>query len=101
MTNEQIIEELGFTNADQEMKDRVVENVRTIVELRAIGIISELMTDEQAKTFAELQQQGDDSAIWDWLKSDIVGVDVSEVYEAALNDYIEQRKAADSQPSVG
>ncbi|HRN97399.1 MAG TPA: hypothetical protein PLZ58_03085 [Candidatus Saccharibacteria bacterium] len=100
MTNEQIIEELGFTNADQEMKDRVVENVRTIVELRAVGIIGELMTEEQEKTFAELQDRGDDQAIWDWLKSDIAGVDVSEIYEAALRDYIEQRKADEFQITI-
>lgn len=100
MTNEQIIEELGFTNADQEMKDRVVENVRTIVELRAVGIIGELMTEEQEKTFAELQDRGDDQAIWNWLKSDIAGVDVSEIYEAALRDYIEQRKADEFQITI-
>lgn len=100
MTNEQILEELGFADADQEMKDRVVENARTIVELRVIGVITELMTDEQEAQFNELQAKGDNQAIWDWLKNDITGVDVSEVYEATLKDYIEQRKADAYNPTI-
>lgn len=100
MTNEQILEELGFADADQEMKDRVVENARTIVELRVIGVITELMTDEQEAQFSELQAKGDNQAIWEWLKNDVTGVDVSEVYEATLKDYIEQRKADSYNPTI-
>jgi len=99
MTDEQIIEDLRFTSADQTIKDRVVENVRTIVELRVIGIITDMMTDEQEATFNQLQEQGDNAAVWEWLKNDIVGVDVSEVYEATLKDYLEYRKANEFDPT--
>ncbi len=93
MTNDEILHELGFINIDEAAKDEIVENVRTTVELRVIGIITELMTDVQKATFSNLQQQGNDQVIWDWLRTEIVGVDVSEVYEATLKDYIEQRQA--------
>lgn len=92
MSNEEILNELGLSNAPQDMKDRTVENIRTIVELRVMGVVTELMTDEQEAKFDELQAQGDSQAVWDWLRSEVVGVDVSEVYEATLKDYLEEKK---------
>lgn len=90
MTDEQIIDALGFQKGDDAMKQQVVESVRSIVEMRVVGLISEQMTDEQLKTFEALQSKGDNQAIWHWLRNEVVGVDVSEVYEATLKDYIDQ-----------
>jgi|GEM_PF-1437356 len=92
MSNEEILQELGFGRADQAMKDRVIENVRTLVELRVIGIVSELMTDDQEAEFETLQAQGDSNAVWEWLRTQVAGVDIHDVYEAALRDYIDERK---------
>lgn len=92
MSNEEILQELGFEGADQAMKDRVIENVRTSVELRVIGIVSELITDDQEAEFEALQARGDSNAVWEWLRTQVVGVDVHDVYEAALRDYIDERK---------
>lgn len=92
MTDEQIIAELGFTNGSSDMKARVIENVRTLVELRVIGVITESLSDEQKATFDHLQQGSDNQAVWNWLRDEVVGTDVSQLYEATLADYIEQRK---------
>lgn len=92
MSNEEILNELGLSKASDEIKERVIENVRTIVELRTLGVISELIPDDQEAKLTELQAQSDSQAIWDWLKTEVVGADVSEVYEATLKDYLEERK---------
>jgi hypothetical protein len=97
MTDEQIISALGFDEADDEMKARVVENARTIVELRVINVVSNLITGEQEPRFQELIAAGDNAAVWAWLREEVAGVDVSEIYAATLGDYIEeylQRQAA-------
>lgn len=97
MTDEQIISALGFDEADEEMKARVVENARTIVELRVINVVSDLITDEQKPHFEALLSAGDTAAVWTWLREEVVGVDVSEVYAATLSDYIDdylKRQAA-------
>jgi hypothetical protein len=90
MTDEQILSAIGYDTADEAMKQAVIENIRTIVELRVVGVVSEQMSDEQLAAFTSLQESGDNQAIWQWLRSDVVGVDVSEVYEAILKDYIDQ-----------
>lgn len=92
MTNEQIITELGFDGASDEVKQRMIDNTREIVEMRVTSILGELMTDEQSDEFQRLVDAGDDQAVWNWLRDTIVGVDVSEVYESALQDYLDDFK---------
>lgn len=97
MTDEQIISALGFDEADEEMKARVVENARTIVELRVINVVSDLIAEEQKPQFEQLISAGDTAAVWAWLREEVVGADVSQVYEATLKDYIDdylKRQAA-------
>ena len=93
MTDEQIIEALDIADGSDELKKQVVGNTRDIVELRVIAILSELMTEEQSDEFQALVDTGDNQAVWDWLRTEVAGADVREVYEAALLDYIEEFKA--------
>lgn len=93
MTDEQIIEALGIGAASEEVQRSTVEGIRHVVELRVIGTVTNLMNDEQAAQFAELQAAGDNSAVWDWLRNDLVGVDMKEVYEAILKDYLDEKIA--------
>lgn len=93
MTDEQIIEALGIGAASEEVQRTTVEGIRHVVELRVIGTVTNLMNDEQAAQFAELQAAGDDGAVWDWLRNDLVGVDMKEVYEAILKDYLDEKIA--------
>lgn len=92
MTNDQILAELGFAESDEATKEQIIENVRTIVELRVVTIVTDTMTDEQLDQFNTLKAAGDDAAVWDWLKTSVVGVDVSEIYEEILAKYIEEKK---------
>lgn len=100
MTNEEIITALGFDTATEEMKERVVENTRTIVELRVIGVVSELINDDQKDAFDAIRNSGDNQAMWDWLRDEVVGADVREVYEATLQDYIDDYKRKEFLPEA-
>lgn len=92
MTDEQIIEALDIKDASAEVQQQMVGNTRHVVELRVIGVVTSLMNDQQSDEFQQLVEQGDDQRVWDWLRNDVVGVDVGEVYDAALQDYLEEFK---------
>lgn len=93
MTDEQIITALDIEDGTDEVKQHIVEATRHIVEARVIGIVTELMAEDQLADFEQLVAAGDDAAVWNWLRTNVVGADVSEVYEAALVDYIEEFRA--------
>lgn len=92
MTDEQILEAVGFGDDTNEVRRaEVVTSIRTTVELRLIGIIGELIGDERQDEFDAVQKAGDPQAVWEWLRSNVTdGVDVSELYAAALQDYIDE-----------
>ncbi len=97
MTDEQIITALDIADGTDELKQQIVENTRSVVEMRVIGILGEMMSEEQLDEFQQIEAAGDDAAVWDWLRTKVVGVDVSEVYEAALQDYIDEFTARQHQ----
>lgn len=92
MNDQELIDALGFTNANSEMQTRVVENVRTIVELRVVGVLSEMMTSQQLQEFEQLKQQNP-KVVWDWLEESVAGVNVRELYKATLEDYLAERQS--------
>ncbi len=92
MTDEEIIAAIGFENVSDEAKTQTVDSIRRTIEMRVIGIVGELITDEQEAKLDDLIAAGDNQAVWEWLRNDVVGVDTREVYESALLDYIANYK---------
>lgn len=92
MTDEQIITYLGFETASDEYKEFIVDSIRAVVEIRSSSIVEEAMDESQKKEFERLRQQGDDQVIWDWLRENVLGVDMREVYETSLQSYLEESK---------
>lgn len=90
MTDEQIIEALRATTAPEAMQQMMVANARKVVGLRAATAIEEMLSPDQQAIYERLQSEGNEQAIWDWLRTDVVGVDVSAVYEATLKTYLEE-----------
>jgi hypothetical protein len=89
MTDDEILERLGLTDvSDTGVRREAIDNVRTIIELRVIGLVSDMIDDDNRAEFERLRESDDTGAVWNWLQSDVLGVDVSEVYEAALRDYL-------------
>ena len=94
MTDEQIIEKIGFTNAADAIKERAINAIRGVVQLRVIGVVDASMDEEKSKAFESVQTDGDPQIVWDWLRENIAGVDMSEIYDAILADYLEEYLAA-------
>jgi hypothetical protein len=92
MTDEEIIAAIGFEAATDDVQKRAVDSIRRTVELQIIGMLGDMITDEQEPKFNELMASGDNQAIWDWLKTDVVGVDTRELYEATLQEYLRKYK---------
>jgi hypothetical protein len=90
MTDEQIITAIGFDDASDELKKQVLESIRLAVDIRVGAIVGEYLTPEQSEEFDRLQQAGDDETIWKWLREEVMGVDMREVYEATLQSYLEE-----------
>lgn len=90
MTDEQIIEALHIASAPAELQKMMVANTRKTVGLRTAGLIEGMLSAEQQAAYEQLQAAGNDQAVWDWLRSDVVGADVSEVYEATMRTYIDE-----------
>jgi hypothetical protein len=100
MTDEQIIEALGFEEAAEDIKKRAVDSVRSVVEIRSGAVVEEYLDDEQGAELERLKQAGDDEAVWSWLRG-ILGADMSEVYEATLISYLEEIKQRNQSPAAG
>lgn len=96
MTDEQIITELEFDTANDEVKRSLVDNVRATVDIRVGAVVSELLTDEQQAEFERLQAAGDTQAVWEWLRASVVGVDMREIYESTLLTYLDEVKEQQS-----
>ena len=100
MTDDEILTKLGFDGADPGIRKEAIDNVRTVVELRVIGLVSDVIDDkEQQAEFERLRESDDTAAVWNWLRDEVVGIDVSEVYEATLQDYLAEQDANKFEPS--
>ncbi len=91
MTDEQIIEKLGLTNVDDASREALVGQVRAVTEMRLMGLVTELLNDEQLQKFDTLREAGNSEAIWDWLNAELTNID--ELREGVLNDYLTERAA--------
>lgn len=92
MTDEQIIQEVGFEQASDQIKQSAVDAIRATVDIRVGALIGELLTDEQADRLEELHQLEDKSQYWDFLRTEVAQTDMREVYEATLQSYLEEVK---------
>lgn len=92
MTDEEIIAAIGFEKASAETQSKMVDSIRRTVEMRVIGILGELITDEQEAKMGELIDAGDNHAVWEWLKHEVVGADTSQIYDTTLQEYIDNYK---------
>ena len=54
MTDEQIIAELDLSEGVPDLQQRIVGNVRHVVEQRVIGLVTEMIQGEQEQEFERL-----------------------------------------------
>jgi len=90
MTDEQVIDALGFSVASEEIQKRVLDSARETVEMRLMSLVSEMMNNEQASEFHRRTESGDNQSGWDYLSSDVINGSMHELYEATMSDYISE-----------
>lgn len=91
MTDDQIIEKLGLTDVDDESREILVAQVNSVVEMRLMGLVESLLSDEQAEQLKQLIATGDNQAVWQWLNTELTNID--ELRQGVLADYLEERTA--------
>lgn len=91
MTDDQIIEKLGLTDVDDESREVLVAQVNSVVEMRLMGLVESLLSDEQTEQLQQLIAAGDNQAVWQWLNSELTNID--ELRQGVLADYLEERVA--------
>lgn len=87
MTNKEILQKLGLESMPAEVQQQTLDQVTQIVERRVMGLVDEMMTDDQRKEFEERTKQ-DPESVMQWLSSELA--DVAKIYTAALEDYLEE-----------
>ena len=88
MNEKEILQKLGLENADPALQDRALQSFTNIVDKRTMGIVSELMTQEQRREFeanADSMSQEEGKA---WLRKNVA--DVDEIYSKVEQDYLEE-----------
>ena len=88
MSDQEIIAKLGIGNLPKEVQEQTLQNISSVVELRVMGLLDEIMTDEQRATFEQKSKEAPES-VWKWISSEFA--DVDSMYEAALADYLEEK----------
>lgn len=88
MSDEQIIEKLDIKNLPKEVQDETLASINRAVELRVMGLVDDLMSDEQ-RAELRLKTADDPKSIWKWLSKEVT--DVDKMYDAALVDYLDEK----------
>lgn len=92
MSDEEVITALGFQDTAQAFKQDILDAAHTTVELRTMGLLDELMNEEQANEFHRIKEEQGNNPAWDYL-NDMLEADVNDLYQATMRDYVEQHKS--------
>ncbi len=91
MNDKQILQDLGLGEASEEMQTQALESVNTVVELRTLGLLEDLMTKEQADEFAKRSESESKDEVMKWISKEVVNAE--ELYESVLKDYLKEKKS--------
>lgn len=89
MTDQQIVEKIGLADADEALKTATVQRVRAIVETRVMAMLADLLDEDKVDQLNNMEQAGVPAEeMFAWIGAQ--SVNVNELYEAALDDYINE-----------
>lgn len=87
MTNDEILTALGVSGATDENKAALLENINTVVEMRAVGALSDVMTDEDVSHLESMEKGGaSKKEMLDWLSANVANAE--EMIVALTRDYV-------------
>jgi hypothetical protein len=88
MNDKEILQQLGLETADPALQDRALQNFYNIVEKRVMGLLQEMMTDEQRKEFEAKSDTLSREEGVKWLSDNVSNVE--ELYDNVARDYIDE-----------
>jgi len=93
MTNDEILERLHLGGATEEQKQETLKLIVETVDMRVMGVLSQVLPDDTVKGLTDMEQQGTSrEEMFRWLVED-KGVNTGEIYDAALSDYVDEMVA--------
>lgn len=88
MNDKEILQQLGLETANPALQDRALQNFYNIVEKRVMGILQDMMSDEQRKEFDSKADSLSREDGMKWLSDNVT--DVEELENAVMVDYIKE-----------
>lgn len=88
MNNTEIIKKLHLQQLSPEAQALVLAKVNESVEMRLAGTLQDLLNQDQLAAFERLEKTSPET-VWNWLLQQEIN-NLSELYEAALSDYIDE-----------
>lgn len=87
MTDQEIIEALGLSQSSEESQQSMLTRIDTVVELRMLNIMGELVTPEVMDQLEKMEQEGASKRqMLDWLSENVA--DADQMREALTRDYV-------------
>lgn len=93
MTNQDILTALNLTDAPEVTQQAALDQVHAIVDLRLLGAVQEVLTEQQLEQFSEQQATGSEAESWKWVDTQLDGK-LDELRAGLLADYVAERTAA-------
>lgn len=92
MSDQEIIEELGLTRADELTKNQTIDQVYNVVERRVRNVLADILTDEEVQYIEQMERDGKskDEIFW-WLGENVASA--HEMLDAMLRDYVQELKS--------
>lgn len=90
MTNQEILTALNLTNAPEVTQQAALDQVHAVVDMRLLGAVRELLTEDQLTEFSTLQDTSSDADVWKWLDVQLDGK-LDQLRAGLLADYMAER----------
>ena len=87
MSDEEIIRELGIEKAFDDDKQAAIYNIKTVVEMRAVQLLGDLLSDEEVSHIEAMEKNGSskNDILW-WLGENVASA--HEMIDALTRDYV-------------
>ncbi len=89
MNKEDVFRELQVEDWSEEEKNELIDNINDVTEMRFVGLVDDIMTDQQKIEFSKINQDEID-VVGKWLIDNIP--QAKELYISTMEDYIMELK---------
>lgn len=88
MQKEEVLQKLGLAEASEEVQEKAISDVASVVELRFADMVEKMLTPEQEVELEQVVNREDKAELSAWMKVHVP--DAEGLYDAILTDYIEE-----------